>query len=132
MTTQTSRLVIEIDLRNALRNAQAISRELENIDKNGQFASKTMDSVSMATRQLCRTHGWAFNCWDGCSKNGCLHGYGEQVTDALAGMFGSMLGESSSAYRALYTAQQSFALAQAGMNVWKSASDAYANEPRTV
>lgn len=59
-------------------------------------------------------------------------GYGQQVTGALSGMFGAMLGESSSAYRALYTAQQSFALAQAGMNVWKSASDAYANEPGTV
>ncbi|HJF29096.1 MAG TPA: hypothetical protein K8V79_12850 [Acinetobacter lwoffii] len=58
-------------------------------------------------------------------------GYGQQVTGALSGMFGAMLGESSSAYRALYTAQQSFALAQAGINVWKSASDAYANEPGT-
>ncbi|MCO8044992.1 tape measure protein [Acinetobacter bohemicus] len=58
-------------------------------------------------------------------------GYGQQVTGALSGMFGAMLGESSSAYRALYGAQQSFALAQAGMNVWKSASDAYANEPGT-
>ncbi|MEQ1070208.1 tape measure protein [Acinetobacter lwoffii] len=59
-------------------------------------------------------------------------GYGQQVTGALSGMFGAMLGESSSAYRALYAAQQAFALAQAGMNVWKAASDAYANEPGTV
>ena len=59
-------------------------------------------------------------------------GYGQQVTGALSGMFGAMLGESSSAYRALYEAQRSFALAQAGMNVWKSASDAYANEQGTV
>ena len=56
----------------------------------------------------------------------------QAVTGALSGMFGAMLGESSSAYRALYGAQQAFALAQAGMNVWKSASDAYANEPGTV
>ena len=52
MTTQTSRLVIEIDSRNALRNAQAIGRELENIDRNGTHASRSMDSVSVATRQL--------------------------------------------------------------------------------
>jgi tape measure domain-containing protein len=58
-------------------------------------------------------------------------GYGQQVTGALSGMFGAMLGESSSAYRALYGAQQAFALSMAGMNVWKSASDAYANEPGT-
>ena len=56
----------------------------------------------------------------------------QQVTGALSGMFSAMLGESSSAYRALYAVQQSFALAQAGINVWKSASDAYANEPGTV
>ncbi|EXA68377.1 tape measure domain protein [Acinetobacter baumannii 348935] len=59
-------------------------------------------------------------------------GYGQQVTGALSGMFGAMLGESSSAYRALYEAQRSFALAQAGINIWKSASDAYANEQGTV
>ena len=59
-------------------------------------------------------------------------GYGQQVTGALSGMFGAMLGESSSAYRALYAAQQAFVLAQASMNVWKAASDAYANEPGTV
>ena len=52
MTTQTSRLVIEIDSRNALRNAQAIGRELENIERNGTHASRSMDSVSVATRQL--------------------------------------------------------------------------------
>lgn len=52
MTTQSSRLVIEIDSRNALRNAQAIGRELENIERNGTHASRSMDSVSVATRQL--------------------------------------------------------------------------------
>ncbi len=50
-------------------------------------------------------------------------GYGQQVTGALSGMFGAMLGESP--YRhipVLYsTAQQSFALAEAGMNVLKAA-----------
>lgn len=59
-------------------------------------------------------------------------GYGEQVTGALSNMLGTMLGESSSTYQALFYAQRSFALAQAGMNVWKAASDAYANEPGTV
>ncbi|WP_152634972.1 tape measure protein [Acinetobacter nosocomialis] len=58
-------------------------------------------------------------------------GYGANVTGALAGMFKNMLGESSSAYRILYEGQRAFALAQAGMNMWKAASDAYANEPGT-
>ncbi len=57
--------------------------------------------------------------------------YGANVTGALAGMFKNMLGESSSAYRILYESQRAFALAQAGMNMWKAASDAYANEPGT-
>ncbi|MEX7540034.1 hypothetical protein AB0862_002945, partial [Acinetobacter baumannii] len=45
--------------------------------------------------------------------------------------FKNMLGESSSAYHVLYESQRAFALAQAGMNMWKAASDAYANEPGT-
>lgn len=59
-------------------------------------------------------------------------GYGADYLNSLSGFFGSMLGKSSSAYQALFFAQKSFYLAQAGMNVWKSASDAYANEPGTV
>lgn len=59
-------------------------------------------------------------------------GYGAEYLNSLSGFFGSMLGKSSSAYQSLFFAQKSFYLAQAGMNVWKSASDAYANEPGTV
>lgn len=59
-------------------------------------------------------------------------GYGGEYLNSLSGFFGSMLGKSSSAYQALFFAQKSFYLAQAGMNVWKSASDAYANEQGTV
>ena len=59
-------------------------------------------------------------------------GYGAEYLNSLSGFFGSMLGKSSSAYQTLFFAQKSFYLAQAGMNVWKSASDAYANEPGTV
>lgn len=59
-------------------------------------------------------------------------GYGGEYLNSLSGFFGSMLGKTSSAYQALFFAQKSFYLAQAGMNVWKSASDAYANEPGTV
>lgn len=59
-------------------------------------------------------------------------GYGAEYLNSLSGFFGAMLGKSSSAYQALFFAQKSFYLAQAGMNVWKAASDAYANEPGTV
>lgn len=58
--------------------------------------------------------------------------YGAQYGSEFAGALMGLVDSSSSAYRALYFAQRSFALSQAGMNVWKSASDAYANEPGTV
>ncbi|WP_151838108.1 MULTISPECIES: transglycosylase SLT domain-containing protein [unclassified Acinetobacter] len=65
------------------------------------------------------------------SRNLSLSQYSDAL-GAATGFFGEMLGRSSGAYKALYFAQKSFALAQAGMNVYKSASDAYANEPGTV
>ena len=49
---QESVLRITIDSRNAERNARNVARELQNIERNGDFASKSMDSMSAATRQL--------------------------------------------------------------------------------
>lgn len=50
----------------------------------------------------------------------------QQLTGSFASMFRGILGESSSAYRMMYAMQQGFAIAQAGINLWSSASDAYA------
>ena len=49
---QESVLRIVIDSRNAERNARALTNELDSIEKKGDFASKSMDSMSVATRQL--------------------------------------------------------------------------------
>lgn len=49
---QESVLRIAIDSRNAERNARALANELDSIEKKGDFASKSMDSMSVATRQL--------------------------------------------------------------------------------
>ena len=49
---QESVLRIVIDSRNAERNARALANELDSIEKKGDFASKSMDSMSVATRQL--------------------------------------------------------------------------------
>ena len=49
---QESVLRIIIDSRNAERNARALASELDSIEKKGDFASKSMDSMSVATRQL--------------------------------------------------------------------------------
>ncbi|QPF36133.1 tape measure protein [Acinetobacter johnsonii] len=49
---QESVLRIVIDSRNAERNARNIANELQNIERNGDHASQSMDSMSVATRQL--------------------------------------------------------------------------------
>ncbi|ENU24179.1 hypothetical protein F993_01495 [Acinetobacter proteolyticus] len=49
---QESRLVIVIDSRNAARNARNLSDELNSIERNGDFATRSTDRLSVATRQL--------------------------------------------------------------------------------
>ncbi|MDA3464712.1 tape measure protein [Acinetobacter nosocomialis] len=49
---QESRLVIVIDSKNAERNARNLGNELDSIEKKGDFASKSMDSLSISTRAL--------------------------------------------------------------------------------
>ena len=56
----------------------------------------------------------------------------QQISGSFANMFKGILGESSGAYKTMFAMQQGFALAQAGMNLWSSVSDAYAKEPGTV
>ena len=50
--TQESRLIIVIDSKNAERNARNLGNELDSIERKGDFASKSMDSLSVATRAL--------------------------------------------------------------------------------
>ncbi|MEX8082452.1 tape measure protein [Acinetobacter baumannii] len=49
---QESRLVIVIDSQNAERNARNLGNELDSIERKGDYASKSMDGLSVATRQL--------------------------------------------------------------------------------
>ncbi len=56
----------------------------------------------------------------------------EGMFGALAGLTKSFAGEQSGIYRALFATQKAFAVAQAGMNLWKAASGAYADTPGTV
>ncbi|WP_258579777.1 tape measure protein [Acinetobacter baumannii] len=49
---QEARLVIVIDSQNAERNARNLGNELVSIERKGEFASKSMDSLSVATRAL--------------------------------------------------------------------------------
>ncbi|HEE5402629.1 TPA: tape measure protein [Acinetobacter baumannii] len=49
---QESRLVIVIDSQNAERNARNLGNELDSIERKGDYASKSMDGLSIATRAL--------------------------------------------------------------------------------
>ncbi|MDC5053284.1 tape measure protein [Acinetobacter baumannii] len=49
---QESRLVIVIDSQNAERNARNLGNELTSIERKGDYASKSMDGLSVATRAL--------------------------------------------------------------------------------
>lgn len=52
MTTQTSRLVIEIDSRNAERNTRAVANELENLTIKGIKADTQMTEMSSSIKSL--------------------------------------------------------------------------------
>ena len=49
----------------------------------------------------------------------------QQLTGSFANMFKGILGESSGAYKTMFAMQQGFAIAQAGINLYSSASKAY-------
>ncbi|MCP9137207.1 tape measure protein, partial [Acinetobacter baumannii] len=49
---QESRLVIVIDSQNAERNARNLGNELDSIERKGDYVSKSMDGLSVATRAL--------------------------------------------------------------------------------
>ncbi len=70
---QESRLVIVIDSQNAERNARNLGNELESIERKGEFASKSMDSLSVATESFSWTHGWFINSRFSHFKDGYIY-----------------------------------------------------------
>ncbi|MGV2868857.1 tape measure protein [Acinetobacter baumannii] len=112
-----------------LANTQVAALDIQAKDPNAN-----MVALNAQREQIMKEHFERLKLIESTYQNDSMNlqlGYGASVTGALAGMFRNMLGESSSAYHVLYESQRAFALAQAGMNMWKAASDAYANEPGT-
>ncbi|MDA4934417.1 tape measure protein [Acinetobacter baumannii] len=108
--------------------------QLADIETQEQDPNANMVALNAQREQIMKEHFERLKLIESTYQNDSMNlqlGYGASVTGALAGMFKNMLGESSGAYRILYESQRAFALAQAGMNMWKAASDAYANEPGT-
>ncbi len=109
--------------------------QLADIETQEQDPNANMVALNAQREQIMKEHFERLKLIESTYQNDSMNlqlSYGANVTGALAGMFKNMLGESSSAYRILYESQRAFALAQAGMNVWKAASDAYANERGTL
>ncbi|MDO7539740.1 tape measure protein [Acinetobacter nosocomialis] len=105
-----------------------------NLNIQAEDPNANLEEIAAKREQIWAEHTERMKLIESTYQNDSMSlqlGYGANVTGALAGMFKNMLGESSSAYRILYESQRAFALAQAGMNMWKAASDAYANEPGT-
>ena len=114
--------------------ANLLDSQLADIETQEQDPNANMVALNAQREQIMKEHFERLKLIESTYQNDSMNlqlGYGASVTGALAGMFKNMLGESSSAYRILYESQRAFALAQAGMNMWKAASDAYANEPGT-
>ncbi|MEN8388549.1 tape measure protein [Acinetobacter baumannii] len=109
--------------------------QLADIETQEQDPNANMVALNAQREQIMKEHFERLKLIESTYQNDSMNlqlGYGASVTGALAGMFKNMLGESSSAYHVLYESQRAFALAQAGMNMWKAASDAYANAQGTV
>ncbi|EZQ10729.1 tape measure protein [Acinetobacter sp. Ver3] len=117
------------------QSQKIFDNELSMVNQEAQDPTADLQAIAQKREEIWQAHQDRMKAIESAYQTDSMSlqlSYGQEVTGALAGMFGAMLGESSSAYRALYGAQQAFALSQAGMNVWKAASDAYANEPGTV
>lgn len=111
---QESVLRIVIDSRNAERNARNIANELQSIERNGNYATRSMDSMSVATRSLVGymgglvTIGAAINkmdVWTGLQNRLKL------VTDSQAELTTAM--------------NDTFAIAQKTASSWDSAAMVY-------
>jgi len=112
--TQESILRIVIDSRNAERNAHALANELESIEKKGDYATKSMDSMSVATRQLAGymagivTIGAAINKMDAYTS---INNKLKLVTNSQTELNQAM--------------QDTFAIAQRSASAWGAVNDVY-------
>lgn len=111
---QESVLRIVIDSRNAERNARALANELDSIEKKGDFASKSMDQMSIATRQLAGymagvvTVGAAISKMDAYTD---INNKLKLVTNSQAELNQAM--------------QDTFAIAQKSASSWGAVNDVY-------
>jgi tape measure domain-containing protein len=114
MPEQRSRLVIEIDSAYAKQNAQALARELESIEKKGEFATKSMDSMSVATRNLAGYMAGLVTVGSAISK-----------MDAYTGINNKLKLVTKSQEELNQAMSDTFAIAQRSASAWGAVNDVY-------
>lgn len=111
---QESYLRVVIDSRQAEINARNVSNELRSIEKNGDFATKSMDSMSVATRQLAGYMAGLVTVGAAVSKIDAYTGINNQlklVTNSQVQLTGAM--------------NETFAIAQRSRSSWESVTQVY-------
>ena len=111
---QESVLRIVIDSHNAERNARNIANELQSIERNGNYATRSMDSMSVATRSLVGYMGGLVTIGAAVNKMDVWTGLQNRlklVTDSQAELTTAM--------------NDTFAIAQKTASSWDSAAMVY-------
>lgn len=111
---QESVLRIVIDSRNAERNVHALANELESIEKKGDFATKSMDSMSVATRQLA-----------GYMAGIVTIGAAINKIDTYTGINNKLKLVTNSQEELNQAMQDTFAIAQKSASSWGAVNDVY-------
>ena len=112
--SQESVLRITIDSREAKRNAEALNRELVSIERNGDFATKSMDSVSSSARQLA-----------GYMAGIVTVGAAINKMDAYTGISNKLKLVTESQEELNQAMQDTFAIAQKSASSWGAVNDVY-------
>ncbi|QQN40341.1 tape measure protein [Acinetobacter sp. CS-2] len=112
--SQESVLRITIDSREAKRNAEALNRELVSIERNGDFATKSMDSMSSSARQLA-----------GYMAGIVTVGAAINKMDAYTGISNKLKLVTESQEELNQAMQDTFAIAQKSASSWGAVNDVY-------
>lgn len=111
---QESHLRVVIDSRQALRDARAISTELQSIEKNGDYAAKSMNGASTAVREFAGYMAGIVTVGAAISKMDAYTGINNQlklVTNSQVQLTGAM--------------NETFAIAQRSRSSWESVTQVY-------
>ncbi len=111
---QESRLTVVIDSRQAVRDARAISNELQSIEKNGDYAAKSMNGASTAVREFAGYMAGIVTVGAAISK-----------MDAYTGINNQLKLVTHSQIQLSSAMNETFAIAQRSRSSWESVTQVY-------